>query len=77
MNYLFLNTNVALKLQGRCWEDDMVMFTAHLSVTIKHLTRYKQKVLLVAILEGKGMLCWKIKVPQIISLKCVSSHILV
>ena len=31
------------------------MFTAHLSVTIKCLTRYKQKVVLAAILEGKSM----------------------
>ena len=53
MNYLFLNTNLALKLQGYCLKDDVVMFTAHLSVTIKHLTRYKQKVVLDAMLEGK------------------------
>ena len=76
MNYLFLNTNFALKLQGKCWKDDVVTFTAHLSVTIKRLTRYKQKVVLAAMLEGKSMpsnmaananhttvLCWKIKVP--------------
>ena len=31
------------------------MFSAHLSVTIKHLTRYKQKVVLAAMLEGKSM----------------------
>ena len=31
------------------------MFTAHLSVTIKRLTRYKQKVVLAAMLEGKSM----------------------
>ena len=31
------------------------MFTAHLSVTIKSLTRYKQKVVLAAMLEGKSM----------------------
>ena len=31
------------------------MFTAHLRVTIKRLTRYKQKVVLVAMLEGKSM----------------------
>ena len=31
------------------------MFTAHLSETIKHLTRYKQKVVLAAMLEGKSM----------------------
>ena len=55
MNYLFLNTNFALKLQGKCWKDDVGTFTAHLSVTIKCLTRYKQKVVLAAMLEGKSM----------------------
>ena len=33
----------------------MVRFTAHLSVTIKRLTRYKQKAVLAAMLEGKSM----------------------
>ena len=33
----------------------VVAFTAHLSVTIKRLTRYKQKVVLAAMLEGKSM----------------------
>ena len=44
MNYLFLNTNFALKRQGKdnVEKDDVVMFTAHLSITIKRLTRYKQ-----------------------------------
>ena len=58
MNYLFLNTNFALKLQGKCGKEnvDVVTFTAHLSVTIKRLTRYKQKVVLAAMLEGKSML---------------------
>ena len=55
MNYLFLNTNFALKLQGNCWKDDVVTFSAHLSVTIKRLTRYKQKVVLAAMLEGTSM----------------------
>ena len=54
-NYLFLNTNFALKLQGKCWKNDVVTFTAHLNVTIKSLTRCKQKVVLAAILEGKSM----------------------
>ena len=45
-----------LHLQGKCWKDDVVTFTAHLSVTIKRLTRYKQKVVLAAMLEGKSML---------------------
>ena len=55
MNYLFLNRNFALKLQGNCRKDDVVTFTAHLSVNIKRLTRYKQKVVLAAMLEGKSM----------------------
>ena len=55
MNYLFLNTNFALKLHGKCWKVDVGMFTAHLSVTIKRLTRSKQKVVLAAMLEGKSM----------------------
>ena len=41
----------ALKLQGGCWKNDVVTFTAHLSVTIKRLTRYKQKVVLAAMLD--------------------------
>ena len=55
MNYLFLNKNFALKLLGKCWKDDLVTFTAHLSVTIKRITRYKEKVVLAAMLEGKSM----------------------
>ena len=55
MNYLFLNRNFALKLQGNCLKDDVVTFTAHLNVTIKRLTRYKQKVVMAAMLEGKSM----------------------
>ena len=35
--------------------DDSITFIAHLNVTIKHLTRYKQKVVLDAMLEGKSM----------------------
>ena len=31
------------------------MFTVHLNVTMKRLTRYKQKVVLAAMLEGKNM----------------------
>jgi len=31
------------------------MLIAHLNVTIKHLTRYKQKVVLAAVLEGKSV----------------------
>ena len=82
-NYIFQNT---LKVQGKCWKDDVVTFTAHLSITIKRLTRYKQEVVLAVMLEGKSMpltwrliqlilLSWKIKVPWNISLKCVSSQI--
>ena len=55
MNYLSLNTNFALKLQGKCRKDDVITFTAHLSVTIKRWTRYKQEVVLAAMLEGKSM----------------------
>ena len=55
MNYLPLNTNFALKLQGKCWKDDMVTFKTHLSITIERLTRNKQKVVLAAMLEGKSM----------------------
>ena len=31
------------------------MFIAHLNVTIKHLTRYKQKIVLTTLLEAKSM----------------------
>ena len=55
INYLFLNINFALKLQGKCGKDDVLKFTAHLSVTIKRLTTYKQKVVLAAMLKGKSM----------------------
>ena len=41
INYLFVNTNFALKLQGKCGKDDVLKFAAHLSVTIERLTRYK------------------------------------
>ena len=33
----------------------MVTFIAHLNVSIKHLTRYKLKVVLAAMLEGNSM----------------------
>ena len=36
-------------------KDDVVMFTEHLRITIKRLTRYEQKVVLAAMLEGKSM----------------------
>ena len=55
MNFPFLNTNFALELQGKCSKYDVVTFTAHLSVAIKRLTRYKQKVVLAAMLENKSM----------------------
>ena len=54
-NYLFLNTNFALKLQGKCRKNDVVTFTAQLNVTINSSTRCKQKVVLAAMLEGKSM----------------------
>ena len=40
MNYLLLNTNIAFKFRGKCWKDDVVTFTAHLSVTVKRLKIY-------------------------------------
>ena len=46
MNYLFMNANFALKLQGKCGKDEVLKFAAHLSVTIRRLTRYRQKVVL-------------------------------
>ena len=55
MNYLFLNTKLAPKFQEKWLNDDVLTFTAHLSVTIKSLARYKQKVVLAAMLEGKSM----------------------
>ena len=55
MYYLFQNTNFALKLQGKCSKDDVVTFTAHMSVTIKRLARFKQKAVLAAMLEGNSM----------------------
>ena len=55
MNYPFLNRNFALKLQGDYWKDDVVTFTAHLRVTIKPLTRYKQTAVLASMSEGKSM----------------------
>ena len=48
---LHLNVEVVEK----CWKDDVVTFTAHLSETIKRLTWYKQKVVVAALLEGKSM----------------------
>ena len=55
MIYLFLNTNFALKLQGKYWKDDVITSTVHLRVTKKRWTRYKQEVVLAAMLEGKSM----------------------
>ena len=55
MNYPFLNRNFALKLQGDYWKDDVVTITAHLRVTIKPLTRYKQTAVLASMSEGKSM----------------------
>ena len=43
MNYPFLNTNFELSGQGKCWKDDVVTFTANLSVTIKRLTKIQAK----------------------------------
>ena len=44
MNYFFLNTNFALKPQEKSWKDDVVTFTAYLSITILQcLTSYSSK----------------------------------
>ena len=69
-----------VKLQGKCWKDVVVMLTAHLSVTLKCLTSGKHKVVSLQFIPTWWsiqliLLCWKIKVPQNISLKCVSSQI--
>ena len=53
MNYLLLNRNFSLKLQGNCWEDYVLTLSSHLSVTMKLLTRYKQKVVLAAMFGGQ------------------------
>ena len=42
-------------LKGKTIFIEEYTFTAHLSVTIKLLTRYKQKVVLAGMLEGKSM----------------------
>ena len=36
-------------------KDDVVTFTAHLSINFKGLTRYEQKVVLATMLEGESM----------------------
>ena len=43
MNYLSLKANFTLKLEGKCWKDDVVTFTAHLNVTIKRLYKNRYK----------------------------------
>ena len=54
MNHLFLNSIFKLDFK-ECWKDDVVTFKAHLSLTVTRLTRYKQKVVLAAMLEGKSV----------------------
>ena len=44
-----------LNVKENVGKDDVVTFTTHLSATIKRLTRYKQKAVLAAMLEGKSM----------------------
>ena len=39
-------------LQEKCWKDNVLTLKVNLSVTIKSLTRYKQKVVLAAMLKG-------------------------
>ena len=56
MNYHFLTEILHLNFKENVERMiNVVMFMAHLNVTIKHLTRYKQKVVLAAMLEGKSM----------------------
>ena len=55
MNYFILIRNFALNFKIDDRKDDLVTFLAHLSVTIKRLTKYKQKVVSAAILESKSM----------------------
>ena len=53
-----------LNFEKNVEKDDVVIFAAHLSVTIKRLTGYEEKVVLAAMLEIQMiLLCWKIKVP--------------
>ena len=42
-----------LNFQGQCWKDDVLMLTAHLSITLKCLTRCKQKVVLLQFQHGQ------------------------
>jgi len=60
-------------------KDDVVTFTEHLSITIKRLTRYKQKVVLAAMLEGillsskmaaKTTFCLYLVKRLIVTLRC-------
>ena len=53
MNYCFLIHILYLNFKENV--EKIATFIAHLNVTIKHLTRYKQKVVLAAMLEGKSM----------------------
>ena len=53
MNYRFLIHILYLNFKENV--EKIATFIAHLNVTIKHLTRYKQKVVLAAMLEGKSM----------------------
>ena len=57
MNYLFLNSNFALKLQGKYWKDGgNVNSTSERNYqTFNKITRYEQKVVLAAMFEGKSM----------------------
>ena len=55
MNYLFLNTDLSLNFKENVEKNDVVTFVAHLSVTIKSLTRCKQKVVFAARFEGNSM----------------------
>ena len=56
MFYLFiLLIYFFMRSQQICRKDVAVTFTPHLSITIKHLTRYKQEIVLATMLEGKSI----------------------
>ena len=74
MNCLFWTQILRLNFKEKCWKVDVATFTAHLSVTIKCLTRYKQKVVLAAMHTNHTSLL-KNQSATNISLKCVSSQI--
>ena len=71
-----------VKLLGKCWRDDVAMITAHLSVlNYQMFNKIQAKRSFASIPTWWSiqivLRCWKIKVPQNIFHKYVSSQILV